>query len=64
VYDIVPNEPPSVSVTVTLPSITVAGVLKLPDAVPEADPVGVKAAVLSQVAVAVFTNAAGEGADA
>ena len=61
----VPSVPPSVSVTVTLPS-TIVGltVLNLTSAIPDAEPAGVANVAWSQVAVAVFVPSCGLGADA
>jgi len=51
-----------VSLTPTLPSTT-DGVENAPVVLPEALPSGVDAASLAQVALAVFVNEAGEGAE-
>src|SRR5258708_27689207 len=56
--------PLNVSVTVIVLFTDVVGAVNAPPAVPLAVPSGVDAAVLSHVAVAVFVNAAGDGADA
>ena len=54
VDETVPSVPPSVSVTVTLPSTVVVGAPNAKLAVPFAEPFGVDAAAASQVAVAVL----------